>query len=58
MTESFTIAPVIDVAQARKDAEPNRREVVFDTAADDMWEAVVRGLGIDPNALVPARGIH
>lgn len=37
---------------------PLRREVVFDTAADDMWEAVVRGLGIDPNALVPARGIH
>lgn len=37
---------------------PLRREVVFATAADDMWEAVVRGLGIDPNALVPARGIH
>jgi phosphate transport system ATP-binding protein len=30
MTKSFTIAPVIDVAQARKDAEPGRREVVFD----------------------------
>ena len=37
---------------------PMRREVVFETAADDMWEAVVRGLGIDPTALVPARGIH
>lgn len=37
---------------------PLRREVVFDTAADDMWGSVVRGLGIDPNALVPARGIH
>jgi putative transcriptional regulator len=37
---------------------PLRREVVFDTAAHDMWEAVVRGLGIDPTALVPARGIH
>jgi putative transcriptional regulator len=37
---------------------PMRREVVFDTAADDMWEAVVRSLGIDPTALVPARGIH
>jgi putative transcriptional regulator len=37
---------------------PLRREVVFDTAEDDMWEAVVRGLGIDPTALVPARGIH
>lgn len=37
---------------------PMRREVVFDVAADDMWEHVVRGLGIDPTALVPARGIH
>jgi putative transcriptional regulator len=37
---------------------PLRREVVFDTAEDDMWEAVVRGLGIAPTALVPARGIH
>jgi putative transcriptional regulator len=37
---------------------PLRREVVFDTAADDMWEEVVRGLGVDPTALVPARGIH
>ncbi len=37
---------------------PLRREVVFETAEGDMWEAVVRGLGIDPTALVPARGIH
>lgn len=37
---------------------PMRRDVVFETAADDMWEHVVRGLGIDPTALVPARGIH
>ncbi len=37
---------------------PLRREVVFETAADDMWEDVVRGLGVDPTALVPARGIH
>jgi putative transcriptional regulator len=37
---------------------PMSREVVFETAADDMWESVVRSLGIDPSALVPARGIH
>jgi putative transcriptional regulator len=37
---------------------PLRREVVFDTAENSMWESVVRGLGIDPAALVPARGIH
>jgi len=37
---------------------PLRREFVFDTAENHMWDAVVRGLGIDPTALVPARGIH
>ena len=37
---------------------PMRRDVVFETAADDMWESVVRGLGVDPIALVPAKGIH
>jgi putative transcriptional regulator len=37
---------------------PLRREVVFDTAEDDMWESVVRSLGVEPTALVPARGIH
>jgi phosphate transport system ATP-binding protein len=30
VTESFTIAPVIDVAQARKDAHPEERDVVFE----------------------------
>mgnify|MGYP001256692969 FL=1 len=37
---------------------PLRREVVFETTEDAMWETVVRGLGVDPTALVPARGIH
>lgn len=30
MTGSFTIAPVIDVAQARRETQPGPREVVFD----------------------------
>jgi phosphate transport system ATP-binding protein len=30
VTGTFTIAPVIDVAQARRDAQPGPREVVFD----------------------------
>jgi phosphate transport system ATP-binding protein len=30
VTGSFTIAPVIDVAQARKEVQPDPREVVFD----------------------------
>jgi putative transcriptional regulator len=37
---------------------PLRRDVVFASAESDMWDAVVRGLGIEPTALVPARGIH
>jgi putative transcriptional regulator len=37
---------------------PLRREVIFDTNEDDMWETVVRSLGIEPTALIPARGIH
>jgi len=37
---------------------PLRRELIFETDQDDMWEAVVRGLGVEPTALVPARGIH
>ena len=37
---------------------PIRREVVFDVELPDMWEYVVRSLGIDPATLVPTRGIH
>ena len=36
---------------------PLRREVVFDTPEDEMWESVVRGLGVEPMALIPASGI-
>ena len=37
---------------------PLARTHVFETAADAMWERVVRGLGVDPAALVSTRGIH
>ncbi len=37
---------------------PLRHEIVFATAAADMWERVVRDLGVDPTALVPTRGVH
>ena len=47
MTESFTIAPVIDVAQARKDAEPSRREVVFD----------IQGLTVNYGRLTAISGV-
>lgn len=37
------------------DATP---ELIFDTAADEMWEVALRTLGIDPEAIVQGRGIH
>ncbi len=33
-------------------------ELIFDTPPEAMWEAAVRRLGIDPESLVPASGIH
>ena len=47
MTGSFTIAPVIDVAQARKDAEPSQREVVFD----------IQGLTVNYGRLTAISGV-
>ena len=37
---------------------PVTDEVVFDIESSEMWEHVVRGLGIDPASLVATRGIH
>lgn len=37
---------------------PVRREVVFGVPPDEMWEHVVRGLGIEPATLVASRGVH
>jgi putative transcriptional regulator len=37
---------------------PVSRQVVFDVGAPEMWEFVVRSLGVDPATLVPTRGIH
>ena len=47
MTGSFTIAPVIDVAQSRKDAEPSQREVVFD----------IQGLTVNYGRLTAISGV-
>jgi putative transcriptional regulator len=33
-------------------------ELVFDTPADDLWTTAVRRLGIAPESLVPASGVH
>ena len=37
---------------------PISREVVFDVDRTQMWEHVVRSLGIEPATLVPTRGVH
>lgn len=37
---------------------PVSSNVVFEVEACDMWEHVVRGLGIEPAALISTRGVH
>jgi len=37
---------------------PVSREVVFDVGAAQMWEHVLRGMGIEPATLIATRGIH
>jgi putative transcriptional regulator len=34
------------------------RDIVFDTAPAEMWEAAIRRLGVDPSALQVSSGIH
>ena len=47
MTGSFTIAPVIDVAQVRHDPQPGQREVVFD----------IQGLTVNYGRLTAISGV-
>jgi len=37
---------------------PVSKSLIFDTPADSMWEAAIRGLGVDPYALQMGGGIH
>ncbi len=37
---------------------PLRRDVVFEVGPDEMWEHVVRSMGIEPATLVATRGVH
>ena len=37
---------------------PPSSDVVFSVASGDMWDHVVRSLGIDPATLIPTRGVH
>jgi putative transcriptional regulator len=33
-------------------------EIVFEAAPDEMWEAALRSLGIDPESIIQGSGIH
>ena len=37
---------------------PATPELIFGSAADEMWNAAIASLGINPTTLVPAEGIH
>jgi putative transcriptional regulator len=37
---------------------PVSREVVFEVSPDEMWDDVLRRLGIEPSTLVASRGVH
>jgi putative transcriptional regulator len=37
---------------------PVARDVVFQVESSEMWEHVLRSLGIDPATLVPTHGVH
>ena len=37
---------------------PITPDVVFDVGHSEMWERVVRSLGIEPATLVATRGVH
>jgi putative transcriptional regulator len=37
---------------------PVTREAVFEVEDDELWEHVVRSLGIEPSTLIASRGVH
>jgi putative transcriptional regulator len=47
-----------EIAEGAWLSAPVSSEVVFEVPPEDMWEHVVRSLGIEPATLVPSRGIH
>lgn len=32
--------------------------LIFDTAPDEMWAAALRSMGVNPETIVPSRGVH
>ncbi len=47
-----------EIAQGSWIVAPVSSRFVFDTACDDVWERVLRSLGIDPATLVATQGVN
>jgi putative transcriptional regulator len=47
-----------EISQGAWLSAPASPELVFDSSPEDMWNHVVRGLGIDPSTLVSMSGVH
>jgi putative transcriptional regulator len=47
-----------EMAQGAWLVAPGNADVVFGADPDAMWDAVVRGLGVDPATLIPTSGVH
>lgn len=47
-----------EIAQGAWLSAPATARAVFGVPSDDMWDHVVRGLGIDPGSLVSTSGVH
>ncbi len=47
-----------EISQGAWLSAPADLETIFHTPADQMWDHVVRGLGIDPSTLISSAGVH
>jgi len=47
-----------EIAQGAWLSAPVRASTIFDVDPDDMWDHVVRELGVDPGTLVSTSGVH
>jgi len=47
-----------EISQGAWLSAPASPELIFESSSDEMWNHVVRGLGIDPSTLVSMSGVH
>lgn len=48
----------LEIAQGAWLSAPATPELIFGAPSEQMWDRVVRGLGIDPSTLVSTSGVH